>query len=190
MFFLISKIEQEAHYTEGLENPKNPGNPMVFGIYRTRSRIAFFTVYSKKAFGEFWDDTARKKIPNRFWTAEMKTFAKQKIAAAPQPPFIFKFTIAGWILLLFAIGLLGYLVYDGIQAPARTKKYEQRIAEQTKINVGDIYLGRMTMYREKGVLIGSKKEFGWFKIVKKENDTYHLVKSIEMINAPKITGNR
>ncbi|WP_312555150.1 hypothetical protein [Empedobacter brevis] len=118
----------------------------------------------------------------------MKTFAKQKIAAASQPPFIFKFTIAGWILLLFAIGLLGYLVYDGIQAPARTKKYEQRIAEQTKINVGDIYLGRMTMYREKGVLIGSKKEFGWFKIVKKENDTYHLVKSIEMINAPKNNG--
>ncbi len=178
MFFLFSKIEQEAHYTEGLENPRNSSNPMVFGIYRTRSRTAFFTVYSKKAFGEFWDDTARKKIPTRLWTAEMKTFAKQKITTAPQPPFIFKFTFIGWIFVFLIFGLFGYIIYDSVK-PSLPESAEYVAMKQAPAE-GDIYFGHYEAYKEAGSRISTSIGFGWFKVVSVKGNIFYISRSTQM----------
>ena len=178
MFFLISKIEQAVHDTQGLENPKKADNPMVLGIYRTRSRTAFFTVYSKKAFGEFWDRKERKKIPNRLWTPEMSAFLKQKTATAPQPPFIFKFTLTGWIFVFFIFGLFGYIIYDSVKPslpePAEYVAMKQAPAE------GDTYFGHYEAYKEAGSSISSGVGFGWFKVVKAEGNVYHIARAAEM----------
>ncbi|WP_312555149.1 hypothetical protein [Empedobacter brevis] len=89
MFFLISKIEQAIHHTEGLENPEKADTPMVFGIYRTRNRTAFFTVYSKKAFGEFWDDTARKKNSQSFLDSRNENVCETKNSSSIPTPVYF-----------------------------------------------------------------------------------------------------
>ena len=178
MFFVINKIEQAVHPTDGLDNPKNPANPMVLGIYRTQSRTALFTVYSKKAYGEFWDDQERKKITRRYWTSEMKAFARKKITGAPKPPFIFKLTIVGWIFVAIMIFTMGLIVYQEVKPPA-PKSAEYVAMEQNPV-VGDIYLGRYEAFKEAGDRIASGLGFGWFKVIKVEGDVYHMAKSTEM----------
>lgn len=178
MFYLISKEEQATHSTDGLRNPKNPQNQMILRIFRTRIRTAFFTVHSKKAYGEFWDNTEQKKIGRRYWTSEMKVFEKQKVTTAPEPPFIFKFTIVGWIFVLFTIALFGYLVYDSAKPPL--PKSDEYVAMEKAPAEGDIYFGRYEIYKEKGNPLGVEIRFGWFKVAKVENEVYHIAKSIEM----------
>src|SRR5690606_34380503 len=105
MFYAISQIEQAVHRPEKMRNPKSPHNPTILRVCRNKVRTAFFTIYAKKAGGEFWDDTKQKKIGRRHCTSEMKVFEKQKVAKAPKPSIIFKFTIVGGIFLAFFIGL-------------------------------------------------------------------------------------
>lgn len=178
MFFIIHKIEQAVHHTDKLQNPKNPGNPMVLGVYRQRTSTAVVIIYSKQAFAEFWDDTEQKKIARRLWTPEMKAFAKQKTAEAPKPPYIFKMTIVGWIFVLFFIGFFAYLTYYSLKPPlpkpAEYVEMEKAPAE------GDIYFGRYEIYKEKGNPLGMEGRFGWFKVLKVDGDVYHIAKSTEM----------
>ncbi|MFD2556603.1 hypothetical protein [Sphingobacterium tabacisoli] len=178
MFFVINKIEQASHKTDRLQNPKNPSNPMVLGIYRTESRTALFHVYSKKAYGEFWDDTERKKIASRDWTSEMKGFANQKVAEAPKPPFIFKLTIVGWIFVALMIATMGLIIYQETKAPA--PKSAEYIAMEQAPAVGDIYFGRYEAFKESGDRIASGIGFGWFKVIQVEGNVYHIARSAEM----------
>lgn len=178
MFFVINKIEQTSHRTDGLQNPKNPGNPMVLSIYRTQSRTALFTVYSKKAFGEFWDDVTQKKISNRLWTSEMKAIVKQKVSEAPKPPFVFKLTIVGWIFVLLIIAFFGMLIYDSNKPPL--PKSAEYVAMEKAPVIGDIYFGHYEIYKEKGTPIGAEIGYGWFKVVKVDGEEYYLAKSTEM----------
>lgn len=183
MFFVINKIEQAVHRTEGLQNPKNPSNPMILIIYRTQSRTALFTVYSKKAYGEFWDDGEQKKIANRFLTPEMKAFARQKVAEAPKPPFIFKLTIVGWIFVVLVIATMGLIVYQEVKPPL--PKSTEAVAMEKAPVVGDIYFGHYEKYKEKGTPIGAEIGFGWFKIIKVEGSDFYLAKSTEMSKTSK-----
>ncbi|MFC6098831.1 hypothetical protein [Olivibacter domesticus] len=178
MFFLINKIEQGAHHADGLQNPKTPNNPMVLGVYRTLMRTAICSVYSKKAYGEFWDDVARKKISRRYWTSEMKTFATHKVAEAPKPPFIFKLTIVGWIFILLIIAFFGYLTYESVKPPL--PKPAEYVAMDQAPAEGDIYFGNYEIYKEKGNPMGAEIRFGWFKVLKVDGDLYHIAKSTEM----------
>lgn len=178
MFFSISKIEQAAHHADELHNPQTAGNPMVIGVYRNLARTAFFEVYSKKAYAEFWDDILRKKIPNSYWTAEMKALALQKIAIAPKPPFIFKVSIVGWLFVLLIGVFVGWLIYDSVKAPVpMTAGYTAM--EQTP-ELGDLYFGHFEVYNNPGDRIASQVRFGWFKVIQVERDTYYLAKSREM----------
>ncbi len=178
MFFVINKIEQAVHRTDGLHNPKNPSSPMVLGIYRTQSRTALFTVYSKKAFGEFWDDGEQKKIASRRWTPEMKAFAKQKVAEASKPPYIFKMTIVGWIFVALMIATMGLIVYQETKPPL--PKSAEYVAMERAPVVDDIFFGRYESFKQAGERIASDLGFGWFKVVKVEGDVYHIAKSTEM----------
>jgi len=178
MFFTIQKIEQAAHHTDQLQNPKNPGNPMVLGIYRNKVSTIVYTVYTKKTFGEYWDKVENKKISKRLWTPEMKEFYQQKALEAPKPPFIYKITIVGWLFLLFFIGLFGYLIYDSVKPPL--PKSAEYVAMETAPAEGDIYFGRYEIYKDKGNPIGMEGRFGWFKVFKVDGDTYQLVTSTEM----------
>lgn len=183
MFFVINKIEQAIHRTDGLYNPKNPSNPMILGIYRTQSRTALFTVYSKKAYGEFWEDGTRKRIANRYWTPEMKVFARQKAAEAPLPPFIFKLTIVGWVFVALVIATMGLIVYQETKPPV--PKSAAYVAMEQAPVVGDIFFGHYEKYKEKGTPIGAEIGFGWFKIVKVESSDFYLSKSTEMSKTSK-----
>lgn len=178
MFFAISKIEQAAHHTDGLQNPKNPDNPMVLGIYRTQMRTAIFTVYSKKAYGEFWDDALGKKISRRLWSPEMKVFSAQKVADAPKPPYIFKFTIIGWIFVLLVMTAFGLIAYNSMKPPV--PKPAEYVAMEKAPVAGDIFFGHYEAYKEKGTPIGAEIGYGWFKVIKVEGDDYHITKSTEM----------
>ncbi|MBE8715317.1 hypothetical protein [Sphingobacterium hungaricum] len=183
MFFVINKIEHAVHSNDGLHNPKNPSNPMVLGIYRTQSKTALFTVYSKKAYGEFWDEVTQKKIPRRFWIPEMKAFASQKAAEAPQPPFIFKLTVVGWIFVALMIATMGLIVYQEVKPPV-PKSAIYTAMEKAPV-VGDIFFGHYEKYKEKRTPIGAEIGFGWFKIVKVEGSDFYLSKSMEMSKTSK-----
>ncbi|WP_185218040.1 hypothetical protein [Sphingobacterium mizutaii] len=183
MFFVISKIELAVHRADELPNPKTPFNPMVLGIYRTQSRTALFTVYSKKAFGEFWDQVEQKKIANRLWTPEMKAFAKHKLDEVPQPPFIFKLTIIGWIFVALVIATMGLIVYQEVKPPV--PKSATYLAMEETPKVGDVFYGHYENYKEKGNPIGAEIGFGWFKIVKVEGSDFYLSKSTGMSKTSK-----
>ena len=141
-------------------------------------RAAIISVNTKKAFGEFWDDVEQKIIPRRSWSSEMKTFAAEKIAAAPKPPFIFKLTIWGWIFVLLIVALFAYLIYDSTKPPL--PQSEVAMAMEKTPAPGDIFFGNYELYKEKGNPVGAEVRFGWFKISKVEAGTYFLVKSTEM----------
>lgn len=178
MFFSIQKIEQAAHDTDTLQNPKNPGNPMVLGIYRNKIGTVIYSIHTKKTFGEYWDKVEKKKIPKRLWTPEMKEFYKQKALEAPKPPYLYKITIVGWIFVLGAIALFGYLIYDSAKPPL--PKSEEYVAMEAAPAEGDIYFGRYEIYKEKGNPLGMEGRFGWFKVLKVDGDVYHIARSTEM----------
>ncbi len=178
MFFAISKIEQATHHADGLQNPQNSSNPMVLAVYRTLMRTAVCSVYSKKAFGEFWDGTARKTIPKGRWTPEMKTFARQKVAEAPRPPFIFKLTVAGWIFVLLVVAFFGFMTYNNMKPPippsAKTAAMEKAPA------AGDIFFGHFETYKEKGNPLGIKTGYGWFRVNEVTGEDFYIAKGKEM----------
>lgn len=183
MFISISKIEQAVHHIDSLQNPKNPNNPMLLGIYRQRSRTVLFTVYTKKAFAEYWDQVEQKRIPSRLWTPEMKRMAKQQVIDTAQAPFIFKLTIVGWLFMLIMVAALGLAVYEGVKPPV-PKSAEYVSMEQPPLE-GDIYFGRYEAFKESGDRIANDIGFGWFKVVKAEEDVYHMAKSVDMSNVHK-----
>src|SRR5690606_41523461 len=110
MFFSISKIEQAVHHTDKLQNPKNPGNPMVLGIYRNNVKTVIYSIYTKKTFGEYWDTEVNKKIPKRLCTSEQKAFYKEKALEAPKNPYHYKITIVGWLYVHILHGRFCYLL--------------------------------------------------------------------------------
>ncbi|SJN46944.1 hypothetical protein FM107_15080 [Sphingobacterium sp. JB170] len=185
MFFSIRQNQIATHKTEGLENPNKTGNAMELVLFRTEGRSFFHTSHTKQAFGEYWDVVQGKEIPKRLWTTEMKANCTTKVKEAPSPPFFFKVTIVGWLFLLLAFGIIGSLVYEGIQAPKQAEKYQQELTEKARISEGDVYFGNYRVYKEKGNVIGSEGGFGWFKVVKIEDSTYHISKSVETSDVAK-----
>jgi len=177
MFFVISKIEQGTYQNDKLKNPKN-GNPIVLLVLRQLTRTALFNVHSKKAFGEFWDESTQKKIARRIWTPEMKAFAQQKITETAKPPYIFKLTIVGWIFCLLMLTAMGMIVYQEVKPPL--PKPAEYVAMEKAPAVGDIYFGHYEIYKEKGTPVGAEIGFGWFKVLKVDGDVYHIAKSTEM----------
>ncbi|SJN36271.1 hypothetical protein FM107_08790 [Sphingobacterium sp. JB170] len=116
----------------------------------------------------------------------MKTFALQELEKLPPQEGWFKITIFGWIMLLFSFSLIGYAVYETITLPSQKKAYEERLAKSASVNEGDIYFGRYYVYKEKGNFADSKERgFGWFKVVKVADSTYHIAKSVEISDVAK-----
>ncbi|WP_433903494.1 hypothetical protein [Sphingobacterium puteale] len=183
MFFVISRIELAAHRNDSLQNPKNSENQMILGIYRQFTRSALFSVYSKKAYGEFWDESTQKKIARRLWTFEMKSFANQKIAEAPKPPYIFKLTIIGWIFCLLMLTAMGMIVYQEMKPPL--PKTAEAVAMEKTPAVGAIYFGHYEIYKEKGTPVGAEIGFGWFKITRVDGSNFYLAKSKDMSKTSK-----
>src|SRR3546814_14519572 len=89
------------------------------------------------------------------------------------------------MLLLFAFALFGYAGYETATLPAQKKAYQQKMAQKATVREGDIYFGRYRIYKEKGNMLGSEGGFGWFKVVRIENGTYHIAKSVEMSDTAK-----
>src|SRR3546814_5685745 len=89
------------------------------------------------------------------------------------------------MLFLFAFALIGYAVYETDTLPAQKKAYQQKMAQKATVREGDIYFGRYRIYKEKGNMLGSEGGFGGFKVVRIENGTYHIAKSVEMSNTAK-----
>src|SRR3546814_1727487 len=86
---------------------------------------------------------------------------------------------------LFAFALIGDAVDETATLPAQKKAYQQKMAQKATVREGDIYVGRYRIYKEKGNMLGSQGGFGWFKVVRIENGTYHIAKSVEMSNTAK-----
>src|SRR5690606_8847633 len=183
MFFVISKIEQGTYQNDKLKNPKNSGNPMVLVVFRQLTRTALFLIHSKKAYGEFWDETTQKKIARRIWTPEMKAFTHQKITETAKPPYIFKLTVVGWIFCLLMLITMGMIVYQEVKPPL--PKPAGYVAMETALVAGDVYFGHYEIYKDKGTPIGAEIGFGWFKITKVEGSDFYLAKSTDMSKTSK-----
>lgn len=179
MWIQISKVDLKQVDAAGLDNPVNADSPMVLAFYQQESRMAFFISMHKKVLVEYRQTTGTL-IPKRKWTTEMDRFARAELAKVPPQKGVFKLTVVGWLFFFFAFGLLGYLIYDGIREPARQEAYQQRMDEKATVAEGDIYFGHYRIYKEKGSVLGSQGGFGWFKVVKIENGTYHIAKSVEI----------
>lgn len=180
MWIRIAKVDIKQVSATHLENTRNPGSPMVLALYQQEGSTAFFISKNKKVLAEYLETPAGTRISARNWSPQMEEFAREELAKIPPQKGRFKVTVFGWVFLLFAFGLLGYLVYEGVQAPARMEANQQEMTEKASVAEGDIYFGRYRVYKEKGTMLGSKGGFGWFKVVKVESDTYHIAKSIEI----------
>lgn len=178
MFFLVQQIEEAMYSADGLQNPKNPGNAMALGIYRTHFKTAIVKSQSKKPAGIYWDTVLNKRIANRHWTPEMKAFAQQKVSEMPKPTYFMKLTLVGWLVMMLVIAFFGYLFYDSQKPPL--PKSATSIAMEQQPAVGDIYFGHYEIYQEKGAPIGAKVGFGWFKIAKVEGNNYLIATSKAM----------
>jgi len=178
MFISFEKIEQAAYPADHMQNPKHRGNDMILSMCRNKSRTAFFTVYFKKAFGEYWDTIENTRIARQMWTSEMHAFYKAKRIETPKPPFIFKMTIAGWLFTLGIMAFFIYLAYDSMKPPL--PKSAEVMHMEKPIAIGDVFFGHFEAYKEKGDRVASNVGFGWFKISQVAGDTIYVAKSVEM----------
>jgi len=180
MWIKITKIAINRVNATHLENPGNTGNSMELLLFQQESSTAFFIVRNKGVLAEFSDITTGRPIAKRKWTPEMHGFVQQELNKLPLQQGLFKITIVGWLLLLLAIGLLGYLAYQGLQEPGKKDAYEQKMTAKSAIAVGDIYFGNYRLYKEKGNMLGSVGGFGWFKVVTIDDGVYRIAKSMEI----------
>ncbi|WP_461532305.1 hypothetical protein [Sinomicrobium sp.] len=181
MWIRITDISVKRVDANNLENLENPGNHMLLDLFQRETSTAFFVTKNKRVYFRYIETATGKTVPRRKWTEPMKTFAQRELEQIPLQKSVFRLTVVGWIFLLGALVLFGYLAYDGlVAAPERTEQHEKRRAELTQLHPGDIYLGRIEVYKEKGNPLGMQGEFGCFKVVSIDGDTYHLAKSIEM----------
>lgn len=185
MWIRITDIIVDRVDANHLENPKNPDSPMALALFQRESRSVLHVYKPKKVFPQYIETPAGNRIPKRKWSTQMNDFAQQEIAKLPPQKGVRKLTIFGWILFLFAFALIGYAVYETATLPAQKKAYQQEMAEKATVSEGDIYFGRYRVYKEKGNMLGSQGGFGWFKVVKIENDTYHIAKSVEISDTAK-----
>lgn len=182
MWIRLSDIGIHQVNADQLENPINSGRSMVLDLFQREARTVFYISRNKKVLSQYIEKPSGVRIPKRKWTSNMQAFAQEEIRKIPAKKSIFKVTILGWLFLLIAFGILGYLAYKGIQAPAKTAKFQQKLEEKATVNVGDVYFGHFEEFKESESLgrISSKIGFGWFKIIKIENDNYYISKSVEM----------
>lgn len=185
MWIRVADISVKQIDANQLENPKNLGTPMVLDLFQRETGTAFWIVKNKKVFTRFLEIPSGKTIPKRKWTDKMKTFAQSEMEKISPQKGRIKVTIFGWLLLLFAFGTLGYVAYEGLQAPGKAAKFQQRMAKASTVHEGDIYMGRIGVYKEKGNPLGMKGGFGFFKVVKINGDTYQIAKSVEMSKTAK-----
>lgn len=185
MWIRITDISVKQVSATHLENPRNPGSPMMLNLFQRESRMAFAVSKNKKLFTEYLEPPAGTHIPKRKWSPQMEAFAREELAKMPLQKGGFRLTVFGWVFFLFAFGLLGYIVYQGSQEPAKQAAYQQEMAEKATLAEGDIYFGRYRIYKEKGNMLGSEGGFGWFKVVKIENDTYFVARSTEISDTAK-----
>lgn len=185
MWIRISKIDLKQVEAVGLDNPVKAGSPMALAFYQQESRMAFFVSMNKRVWAEYREASTGRLIPKRKWTPEMNQFAREELAKIPPQKGVFKLTVFGWLFFLFAFGLLGYLLYEGIQAPAKQEAFQQKMTEKATVAEGDIYFGRYRVYKEKGSVLGSQGGFGWFKVTEIENGVYHIAKSVEISKTAK-----
>lgn len=185
MWLRISNISIRQIEAGVLENPVNAGSGMTLNLYQRETRTAFWGVRNKKVNPEFLDAETGKAVSKSKWTDNMKAFAQSEIEKMPPQKGGVKITIVGWLFLLLAFGTLGYLIYDGMKAPEKAEKFQQKMTEEATVREGDIYMGRIEVYKEKGNPLGMKGDFGFFKVVKIEGDSYHIAKSVEMSKTAK-----
>lgn len=185
MWFRITKIGIKQVDATHLENPENAGNPMMLTLYQQESRTAFFVSVNKRVFAEYLKTPAGTRIPRRKWSSQMDEFARAESGKLPPRKSRFRLTVPGWAFFLFAFGLLGYLAYTGVQAPASMEAYQKEMNEKANVAEGDVYFGTYRIYKEKGNVLGSEGGFGWFKVVSIENGIYHIAKGVEMSETAK-----
>ena len=180
MWISITDISIKQLDASHLSNPNGPENQMILNLFQREARSAFWVTQNKKVYPQYLVANTGKVISKRKWTDQMKSFAQKELNNLPPQKGRFKITIVGWIFLLFVIGLFGFIMKQAIQAPAKKQQHQQELVEKAKVAEGDIYLGRIEVYKEKGSPLGMKLEFGWFEVEKIENDTYYIAKSVEM----------
>lgn len=186
MWLRITDISVKQVDAGHLDNPGNPGGTMVLNLFQREGRTAFFVSKNKRVFAQYLAAATGKIISRRRWTDPMKAFAQEELERLPTQKGVFQLTLFGWIFFLGAFTLLGYLVYDGtVSAPRRAEQFDQRQAGMATVNEGDIYLGRIEVYKEKGNPLGMEGRFGFFKIIKIEGETYHIAKGVEMSETAK-----
>lgn len=180
MWISITDITIKQLDANHLTNPNDPDNQMILNLFQREGRSAFWVTQNKKVYSQYLVAETGKVIPKSKWTDQMKSFAQKELNNLPPQKGRFKITIAGWIFLLVAIGILGFLMKQAVQAPVKNQQHQKELAEKATVAEGDIYLGRIEVYKKKGNPLGMKGEFGWFKIESIESDTYHIAKSVEM----------
>jgi len=180
MWISITDISVKQIDASHLKSPVGPNNQMILNLFQREGRSAFWLTQNKRVYPQYIDTATGKVISRRKWTDQMKSFAQKELDNLPPQKGRFKITIVGWILLLFVVGIFGYITIEAVQAPAKKRQYQQELAKKARVAEGDIYLGKIEVYKEKGNPLGMKLEFGWFKIQKIENDTYYIAKSVEM----------
>ncbi|MFD1770248.1 hypothetical protein [Sphingobacterium suaedae] len=178
MFYSFRKIEQIRFGVDRLTNPVDQTQNMALTFYRNQVKTAFYTVYSRKPFGEYTVGATGPLIPKRSWTAEMKLFYQEKKKEVPGTPFYFKMTLVGWLFAVLVVGFFCYLTYSSLKPPL-SKSVETMEMAQTP-SVGDIYFGHFETYEEPGNALTATIGFGWFKVLQVNGNQYNLAKSTDM----------
>lgn len=180
MWISITDLSVKQVDASHLRSPLGQDNEMTLNLFQREGRSAFWVTQNKRVYPQYLDSSTGRVISKSKWTDQMQSFAQKELDNLPPQKSLFKITIAGWIFLLFAIGILGFIMKEAVQAPAKKQQHQQELAKKATVAEGDIYLGRIEIYKEKGNPLGMKGQFGWFKIKRIENNTYHIAKSVEM----------
>lgn len=186
MWFRIRQLPVKLIDAAHLDNPKHPETPMVLTLYQMESSTFAFVQTSKKVFPLYQEGAMGKTIAKRRWTPEMKALASEELKNLPPQQGGFRFTVLGWIFAFFFVGLFGYILYDSlIASPQRAKVAAEHREALAKLHPGDVYMGRIEVYKEKGNPVGMQGAFGCFKVLEVQGNTYHIVQSKEMSKTAK-----
>ena len=183
MFINVQRIEEGSFAADHLQNPVNPNNLMVLGIYRNYIGTAFTKGYSKKAAPIYWDTVTGKTISRRKWTSDMISYANKCLGEVRPAPYKFKLTVIGYIFLLGIIGLFGYLIYDSVKPSVNSSAAVPSSLEE-KIEGGDLYYGRF-IEKDPATKIGKRAGYGWFKVMDAGAESLLVSMSTEMSSTHK-----
>ena len=120
LFSVQTFFEPVAKSEHLLQNPlTNTAEQLTLVIYQEEVSTAVAYRVTKRLHGLFFSKSG-EEIPQKKWTAEMKTLFREHKSSTTRKPVSTKILWRGWLMIIIGIvglGGLGYSLYDIVREP-------------------------------------------------------------------------